>query len=231
MRVELIPIKIKSRLNKIDSSDNQNIPCYNIVEAFNKAQLEWVRRQIHGGNQYRQGDESTRRRIDDLQILLKEHKVKGIHKELLFESNTLPKDYLELKRISVLASTDSCSRRKMRVYLIEEGNLDAYLLNHSKRPSFDWGETLATLLGNKIRVHTNDEFKVDDLSLTYYRKPQEISLAGCSDLDDNPTQNIDPEFKDDIVELLIDEAASILAADIESFNQHNRASTQVEENN
>jgi hypothetical protein len=39
------------------------------------------------------------------------------------------------------------------------------------------------------------------------------------------------EFKDDIIELIIDEAVSILAGDIESTNQFSRGTETAERNN
>ena len=57
-----ITIKIKQRINKLDSQDYDNIECWQIVESFNKAQVEWTRRQLHGGNQYKEGDEGSTRR-------------------------------------------------------------------------------------------------------------------------------------------------------------------------
>ena len=65
-----ITIKIKQRLNKLDSQDYDNITCWQIVEAFNKAQVEWSRRQLHGINITKEGDEQSTRRKDDLQKLL-----------------------------------------------------------------------------------------------------------------------------------------------------------------
>jgi len=46
-----ITIKIKQRINKLDSNDYDNIECWQIVESFNKAQVEWTRRQLNGGNE------------------------------------------------------------------------------------------------------------------------------------------------------------------------------------
>jgi hypothetical protein len=45
---KLIQLKIKQRLNKLASFDYDNIESWQIQEAFNKAQLEWTRRVIHG---------------------------------------------------------------------------------------------------------------------------------------------------------------------------------------
>ena len=67
---QTIQIKFRQRLNKIASDDYDNIECWQIVEAFNKAQLEWCRRNLHGNNMFQEGDEVSTRRIDDLQVLL-----------------------------------------------------------------------------------------------------------------------------------------------------------------
>ena len=60
-------LKLKQRLNKLDSQDFDNIECWQFLEAFNKAQVEWCRRNLHGGNMYKEGDElstiSTMRNI------------------------------------------------------------------------------------------------------------------------------------------------------------------------
>ena len=70
-------IKLKQRLNKLDSQDFDNIECWQFVEAFNKAQVEWCRRNLHGGNMYKEGDELSKKRIDDLQPLLIELSLTG----------------------------------------------------------------------------------------------------------------------------------------------------------
>jgi hypothetical protein len=226
-------IKIKQRLNKLDSQDYDNIECWSVVEAFNKAQVEWSRRQLHGINIVKEGDEQSTRRIDDLQVLL----VKSTIPTLFsgdFETANLPGDYLQWKRLDVFANSECCNiKRRMVTYLVEEANINQLLRDVSKQPSFEWGETFATLSNNNINIYTNKEFTVEDLNFTYYRQPIKIQVQGCVDPYtgvQSPT-NIECEFKDDIVEVLIDEAASILAGDIESGNQFSRGTETAERNN
>ena len=71
-----IQIKLKQRLNKVSSLDYDNLMCTDISEAFNKAQRNWIRRQLSGNNLSKTGVEQTTRRIDDLQILLKSERLK-----------------------------------------------------------------------------------------------------------------------------------------------------------
>ena len=72
-----------------------------------------------------------------------------------------------------------------------------------------------------------------NLCLIYYRQPIKIQIVGCVDPYTNiaSTVEVQCEFKDDIVELIIDEAASILAGDIESGNQFSRGTETAERNN
>jgi hypothetical protein len=228
-----LQLKIKQRLNKLASNDYDNIECWQIVEAFNKAQVEWVRRQLHGNNLYKEGDEGSKRRVDDLQILLNQTRLYGNDRIKFFESRPLPADYLQYKRVDAYAKSECCPERGITVYLAEEANAEQLLRDMYRQPSFEWGETFCTIMGNRIRVYTDNKFDLSNCSLTYYRQPRRIEIAGCVDpyTQAASAQDIICEFKDDIVELLIDEAVSILAGDIESMNQFQRGTQTAERNN
>jgi hypothetical protein len=121
----------------------------------------------------------------------------------------------------------------MTVYLAEEGNLNQLLRDEAKRPNFQWGETFATLKNNKVFIYTNEDFDISKASLTYYRQPVRIQIQGCVDpyTSVQSTSNVECEFKDDIIEVILDEAVSILAGDIESNNQFSRGTETAERNN
>ena len=227
-----IVIKIKERLNKIDSQDYDNIECWTIVEAFNKAQVEWSRRQLHGINLVKEGDEQSTRRKDDLQVLLRTHDLILANKDYYFRA-PLPLDYMQWKRVDAYAKKDCCDKRRMTVYLAEEGNLNQLLRDKSKQPNFEWSETFATLIDNTVHIYTNNDFDVESADLVYYRQPVKIQIQGCVDPYTGQASpvNVDSEFKDDIVELIIDEAAAVLAGDIESGNQFSRGTEGAERNN
>ena len=124
-------IKLKQRLNKLDSNDYDNIECWQFIEAFNKAQIEWCRRNLHGGNMYKEGDELSKKRIDDLQPLLIELSLTGNVTDTYFEATNFPIDtYLEYKRVTTQAKDDCCTPRSMTVYLAEEITLLVMVVNH-----------------------------------------------------------------------------------------------------
>jgi hypothetical protein len=233
MNNQTLQIKLKQRLNKLASNDYDNIECWQIVEAFNKAQVEWVRRQLHGNNLYREGDEMSKRRIDDLQILLEETNLPGSQQDNYFESFSIPSNYMEYKRVTAYATSECCpDPRSMTVYLSEEANVNLIMRDPLKRPDYEWGETFCTWLGNNVRVYRR-EFDITDVVLTYYRQPVNIEIAGCQNPYTGAQTLVDVtcEFKDDIVEVLLDEAASLIAGDIENFNQYQTNQQSAERNN
>ncbi len=227
-----ITIKMKQRLNKLDSQDYDNITCWQVVESFNKAQVEWARRQLHGMNSVQEGDEQSTRRKDDLQKLLIREPLTSIKKDAYYEGN-IPGDYLQWKRVDIYANKECCDKRRMTVYLAEEGNLNQLLRDKAKKPSFEWAETFATLIDDTVHLYTNNEFEITEAFLTYYRQPLKIQINGCSDpyTGVQSTTEVQCEFKDDIIELIIDEAVSILAGDIESGNQFSRTQQAAERSN
>ena len=219
MTISQISAKINLRLNKDASSDYDNIWNYVKSEAFNKAVNDWVRRQIHGKNQTQEGDEETTMRVDDLQWLLKADFMTIRDKGVFVETNKLPTDYLYYKRVTPYVSKGSCSGVTIKSHLKEEANVDDLLPSF---PSFDFEETFHTMIGNKIHLFHNKDFTVDRLQLTYYRKPKVYDFKKLSDI---------TEFKDDVADIITDEACKIIASDIESLNQKALAEQRAEFNN
>lgn len=236
-----ILIKVKQRLNKLASNDYDNIPDWQIVEAFNKGQVDWCRRNLHGVNQLREGDEQSTRRVDDFQVLLGTTGEGGIppitmnNKQFYYEGD-LPANYLQWKRLSGEATSECCNKpKRMVIYLAEQGNRDELLRDKYKQPNFEWGETFATMQNDKLQVYTNGLFTPVNVKLTFYRQPTYIQISGVINPYDPtalpPVTDTQSEFKDDIIELLIDETCKILAGDIESINQIQREGQAVENNN
>lgn len=230
---QTILLKTKQRINKLDSSDYDNIQDWQIVEAFCKSQVDWCRRNLHGTNIKQEGDEQSTRRVDDLQVLITSIPLTLTDRQTYYESTPMPTDYLQFKRVSGKAKNECCPPRPIVIYLAEQGNLDELLRDKNKQPSFNWGETFCTLKGNKVQIFTNKEFTPVDIQLTYYRQPIKIQIIGVVDpyTGVTPVIDVQSEFKDDLVELLIDDTVKILSGDIESGNQVQREGQAAEENN
>lgn len=177
------------RLNRNQSNYGDNIPKYVFVSTFNSAQLLWCEDRF-------KLDETNITRKDELQQLLKSETLKGVKKENYYEFN-LPEDYFHYKRS---VSYTPCI---MTNWLKKEGDINVLLKDEFWKPSLEWGETLCTIVGNKLRVYF-DNFNIDYVILEYYRYPVNINMSdGFSDVNNNPTVNVDPEFKGvNLIEIL-----------------------------
>lgn len=231
MTNNLLQIKIKERLNKLASLDYDNFECWQIAEAFNKAQLEWSRRQIYGYNIRKEGAEQSSGLIDDLQVLLK-HEILYSSDRGIYSDVDLPEDYLHYVRTDVFGKTECCDERRITVYQVEEANISIILDNEDKRPSWEWAETVATIMDGRLKIYTNNQFEVSQCHLTYFKKPREVQFNGCIDINTGLPFFADQtcEFNDDIAEIIVDNAAMILAGDIESITQFQREQGAVQNN-
>lgn len=230
MTPQLALIKLRLRLNKLHSSDYDNIPDWTAIEAINKAVDERIRRLIHGVNQTQEGDEESRVRIDDLQVLLKEAKLNGVNKKLYFESKELPSDYIFFKRLMPVVTKGNCNRVPLHTTLVEEANVSDFLNDWAMQPSFEWNQTFHTLMGNRIRVYTNSDFHVNEVVLTYYRAPKRVDVAGYTREDGTSSTNSDLEFRDNLAELILDDAAAIIAGSNENYNAAQITKQRSEQN-
>lgn len=217
MNNNLLILRIKNRLNKLDSNDYDNFECWQIVQAFNEEQYRWASELSEHG-------ESTNASVDDIEILLKEELIKGINKQNFFETIVLPDDLMRTKRVQIKILSENCETpQNAIVYDAEEANVDALLRDENRNPSFEWRETFKTHISNKIRVYTQNKFKVVECSLIYYRNPKSITFEGCVNENNEYTSDNECEFKDDIIiRQLIPRTCANLAGDIENFNQVQR---------
>jgi hypothetical protein len=233
MKNSVIKVKVKQRMNKLASNDYDNIMDWQIVEAFNKGMVGWCRRQIQGTNLTKTGNESSNRRIDDIQVLLTTLSMQFGKKDGYYASNSFPKDYFQWKRISAKMKADCCEPRPAMIYLAEEGNVDELLRDVNKNPNFQWAETFCTMGGNVIKIYTNNKFDIQDIVLTYFRQPRRIQILGTVNpyTTEPSLEEVECEFKEDVIELLIDECVKIITGDIESITANQIAEQSVEQNN
>lgn len=219
MTLTEVSTKIDLRLNKGASSDYDNIWKYVKKEAFNKGINEWVRRQKNGKNQTREGDEETANRVDDLQILLVPEVSLSVRRKGGYaQTQKLPSDYLYYKRLTPIVSKGNCQGVKIKSHLREEANVDDLL----PICSFEFEETFHTLINNRAHVYHNNDFIVDKVFLVYYRKPKYYDFKNMSEV---------VEWKDDVCDILVDEACKIISSDIESLNQKALAQERAEDDN
>lgn len=221
-------LKVKLRLNKVDTQDDENLSPYVIVEAYNKARLSVVNRLIGKNNAYKTGLESTTNRVDDLQVLINDLPLdlKVTKKEGYYLTDSLPSDYLRYVRTTCIGKTDRCENKEISIYLQEESNLNTLLKNEFINPNFEWAETLGTIANNRVKVFTLDKFTISKVKLTYVRVPIAIDIPGYIKQDGTQSTLINPDLPDDLIEMTIDETCRILSGDMQ-----NQFSNQISQQN
>lgn len=200
--------KYQNRLNKSDSEDYDNLWWYQIEESFYKGMLEVIRGMKKGDNKKRESDEETSDSIDDLQVLLKRKSLAIKDNDVYVETTKIPSDYLYYKRISPLCQKDECSPTYFKSYFKEEANVDDLLYDSMSGPSYKFEQAFHTLSGNKFKVYHNKHFKINEVVLTYYKMPNRPTFEKAN--------SYTFDFKDDVLELFIDEGIKIMAGDLEN---------------
>lgn len=234
MNNSLLQLKLEQRVNKLSSGDYGNIEPWMKAEAVNKAQIEWVRRQFEGINQEKTGNEGSIRRIDDLQQLLVTFTGPFTDQGLYWSSNTFPADYLDWCRIDANAQDDckTCPPRRLNIFIGNEADVSMYLSNTTRKPNYNWATTFATISSNTFKIWTNNSFNLVDPVVTYYRAPTTIIFINTLNPYTNTVSTVDVpcEFPDNITELIIDNAAAILAEDIDDMRKDQVLTNRAEHN-
>lgn len=189
---------INNRLNASSTNSGDNIPKYQFVEAFNTAQTQWVEDRF-------KLTETSLVRTDEIQQLLKTTTLTSPTKATEYYDFNLPVDYLHYKRSKSLPCLNNI--------LVKEGDINALLVDKYWKPSFEWGETLCTLVNNKLRVYT-DNFKISEVELVYYRIPVKVNMNdGHTDVNGNTTIDINPEFQNSSLIEILNLACRLLTGD------------------
>lgn len=200
MDIQRVYLKFTDRINSLTSNYNKQVGgLREFVDCFNEAQNKVIQSAITV-------DEANDSLQELLSPLLKDYETVGINtgRKYLY---TLPDDFEHFKGAVVDAVKGTC-RAKLIARLRKVGLETHYYADAFYRPSFEWEETFCTLGDNKLRVFVTD-FELEKLYLTYYKKPTLVSIEGLTDMDGNPTTNINSDFDGRHLEVILDMAAQI----------------------
>lgn len=114
----------------------------------------------------------------------------------------IPKDYLDLANVYAKATKEKCSDKVIYLDEIREENKSEWLQDENYKPSFLWRASFYNVAKDNINVYF-DDFKVDDIVLSYYKKPNKISLINPSDPESKFDETKVIEFEDHITDRII----------------------------
>lgn len=150
-----------------------------------------------------------KRNEDDIryvQKLLVSSPIKPKEEKESYTTFELPSNFFDHSTLTGTATKDCCEKQVLDMYEIKSENENMVMFDNHNRPSFEWREAPYYFTDNKVKAFRSD-FKYDNLNLTYYRYPVQISLQD----EDNPESHFTSqqiELDDKITDRIISRAAS-----------------------
>lgn len=142
-------------------------------------------------------------------ILVKDYKIKlGVSTETT-DNFPLPKNYFDFSSAYTKATKGKCSNKRINLFEIKDDNIGELFSDEFNKPSFLARESLFTFADNNLIVFKND-FKNNELFLSYYRYPQKIRLIDENNPESNFDENYQCEFDDKFVNRIISNAVAEL---------------------
>lgn len=195
--------KFKLRFNKLDTNFSIELTELKFCELFNKAQYHFI-------DQLLKIESSTKENQKDLQQLLVDVNLTGVHSSNKYEVD-LPDDWYWVVRANAIASNE-CGN-VLNCILVDETIVNKLYQNSNWKPSLEWEETFFTIGANKVRIYT-DDFRLKSCNLVYYREPIKIDIkTGEKNIYGEMSKDVNPEWNDSIVEEIIDLAVLIATTD------------------
>lgn len=210
--VDELDDEFKLTINKSSREDHFSIGLADRMIFLNNAQISWIKNKVGQNNIYRSGYESTRKRIDDLQVLKIDDKklsVTKVHDNPYYPYVAKLSDIDDYMMYIVSFSKAKHGKCVDTIYnnQIRNGELKTAYYDTNYTPSYIWRETLLTLGDNSIYVYTDGKFEILNVYLTYLRYPKKIDKDGYIKLDGSRSKNQDCELpyyaKQDILDLAV----------------------------
>lgn len=112
----------------------------------------------------------------------KEVTLKLIEKKTNYVIAELPKGFYKLLRQRVAASKDcSVPNKQFPILIFKSDKIDSALKNPFWKPTYEWEHTIGDEGGKGLFVWNNNEFKIEEVIVDYYRKPDELHSPSMSE--------------------------------------------------
>lgn len=195
MNINEAYLKFLNKVNKNFINDNISVDKGRFVITFNEAQnkySDWV---------IKENNKSSIRNIQFLKVKNEELLKSSVNED--FDSFSLPLNFFRFVNVRAVAKQGSCSDYFDVLFEVKGENIHELYNDENNEPSFEYRESFYTFGSDSIDIYKKD-FNVTDVFLTYYRFPKPVDIAGYYKIDNTISQDINPEFNDDIVDKILD---------------------------
>lgn len=193
MNIEYCFIKVLQQVNQLSSNGGQLVTKWKFVEAFNKAQLHWVKYKLSS-----QANGTTD--INSIYNLLKFPTLERKFTKDEFSIFDIPSDFLWFS--SAEGMLNNC---RLDLHFTEEYNIESLIKTGFFSTKFEEG--LIHLRGDEFVVYPH----VNNVRFTYFRQPVQVNMLDIEDPIEGLSQNVDPEWNGVELEEILDLTSQILA--------------------
>lgn len=225
--VDKLLYEIDVRLNRLSSGYHQKVPLEDKILILNEAQISLIKTKYSGHTSI--GFDATKKRYEDLQVLIEPHEKHGLDLSLRNESlneyvatleNLNPK-YLFFVSAYIKANKGDCKDRIVWVNgnLINHADINYILSNEHTKPSFEYQEVPAMISSNEISVFTDGTFEPTKLHISYIRYPKFIDKEGYYWIDGTPSVNQDcelPSYLEDELLTIADQRLAMFTDNVQA---------------
>lgn len=203
MTIQEAYIQFLNLVNRNATNNRTSVDKTRFIMLFNDIQNRYVVWNLEKRN------EDSIRNVQAL--LVKNTPLALIESKDNYSRFTLPENYFEFANLSAKAKTDCCEADDMLLYEVKSEDVEEKLVDTNHQPSFEYRETFYHLGDNSIVVYKKD-FTIEAVKLTYYRYPVQVDIEGIVRPDQTISGNVDPEFDDKVLGIILLAMAKEFAA-------------------
>jgi hypothetical protein len=229
MTIEEMHYDFKRKVNKNDSHQNRNFLIPEIDLALNEAQELFVKWIAEPRVKNHLGVETTQRTIDDLRTII-------VHESPLslatyVDSGGVVQNYVDIYQIPVdywyylngICHAKKGICRDIKCNLVVQKHNDLFEDDVFRKSSFEWREVNILFIKEGIKCFTDNTFEVEDMSISYIKRPVYIHYAsGFNVLGYNTASGlllmgkVDCELPEQVHSEIVDIAALLVTGNIAS---------------
>ena len=188
------------KVNENAQTDNIAVDRGRFVKLFNEASNKFVEWILEKKNE----DD-----IRYLQPILRTKKESNSTLKEGYQLFPLPKDFFDLGNVNGKGSSECCKNVDFDTFEVKVDNEGNILNDELNKPSGEYREAPYYLENKNVKVFITDDFKMDSVSITYYKYPQYIEMTNPEDPESNFKDADTPlEFDDKVLDRIISIATS-----------------------
>lgn len=169
--------EFRRRINRRNTEYSRRVGVADIDNYINEAYRFWVSAKVENA----EVDSAARNSLRQLEVKNKSLSL-NCHKN--FYVAAFPDNYFRTLHYSIYGKKEGCKDcpKLMLPRVVQSDDLVESLLDPYRAPSFEYNEVLVDEAGDSLVIYTNNNFDIDAVYLSYYKK---ITLVACPKLTEN----------------------------------------------